>query len=73
MSVNSLARHIADAINQAKNKNGSVKRGIIQGGSVVVEGQVYPYEAAIDVQLREGEYAWVSLNDSGTRAVVVGK
>ena len=73
MSVNSFARHLADAVNSIKQKGGSVQRGVIQGNGIVVNGQTYPYDAAIDAQLRTGEDAWVSMNDSGTRAVVVGK
>lgn len=73
MSVNSFAKHLANAINDIKQKGGSVQRGIVQGNGIVVNGQTYPYDAAIDAQLRTGEYAWVSFNDSNTRVVVVGK
>lgn len=74
MSVQSLAHTIAKAINEAKNYNDTaVKQGTISGTSVEVNGKNYNYSVAVDIEIEDGDGVYVLLNDTKTRAVVVGK
>lgn len=74
MSVQSLANTIAKAINEAKNYNDTaVKQGTISGTSVEINGKYYNYSVAVDIEIENGDGVYVLLNDTKTRAVVVGK
>ena len=74
MGVQSLANTIAKAINGAKNYNDTaVKQGTISGTSVEVNGKFYNYSVAVDIEIENGDGVYILLNDTKTRAVVVGK
>ena len=75
MSVQQLANTIAQAVKARQNQSGgqSVKVGIVSGRFVDVAGRRMPYSAAVDVPFKDGEAVYVVINDSGSKAVIVGK
>lgn len=70
MPVADLAALIAAAL---QCKPTAVHLARISGGSAVVGGRLYPFEAAVDEEIVDGDLVYVVINDAGTRAVVVGK
>lgn len=49
-----------------------VQAAKIYGDKAYIQGVAYPVSMAADVNLRDGDIAFVSLDDTGTRAVVLG-
>jgi len=47
--------------------------GQITGSKVLARGLYYNYTTAVDIDVENGDMVWVVLDDTGTRAVVVGK
>ncbi len=72
MGVQTLASSIRKIM--ANRSEGTVtQRGYVSGSQVLVKGTWYSYAAAVDVDISDGETVWVVLNDTKTKAVVVGK
>jgi len=74
MGVQSLANTIARIM---KNNKGTtepaIKRGMISGNRIIVDGADYNYSVAVDVDVSDGDYVYIIFNDSHNRAVVIGK
>ena len=66
-----LANYIAKVVN-ANKKNNATFRGQINGNSIWVGNKSYPFTLAIDININSGDYVWCILNDSKTKAVIVG-
>lgn len=49
---------------------GHAAEGTIQGSMVNVNGQLYPYEVAVPINVHSGSRVWVHL--AGSKAVVIG-
>lgn len=72
MGVQDLAAAIRKAVKN--NVKGTVtQRGYISGSQVLVRGTWYSYASAVDVDIADGDTVWVILNDTKTKAVIVGK
>lgn len=71
MSVQQLARFLADIVVTAQSKNGVAERGVISGASVVTDRGVYTYDAACPIDLYEGKTVWVQVAEDNT-AVIIG-
>lgn len=54
----------------ANNTGAEIKRGMVDGDSVIINSRAYPYALAIDLNVKDGMYVWVNLYN-GT-AVIVG-
>jgi len=74
MGVQALANTIARLVkNKAVSNTQNIKRGIIAANRIIVDGNAYNYSVAVDVPIDDGDYVYVIFNDTGTRAVVIGK
>ena len=72
MGVQTLASSIRKIM--ANRTSGTVtQRGFVSGSQVLVKGTWYSFVAAVDVDISDGDVVWVVLNDTRTKAVVVGK
>lgn len=72
MGVKDLAITLAKIAE--KPKQHGVKAGrILSGNSVDVGGQALPYSVAVDMPVGAGDWVFVLLNDTRTRAVIVGR
>ncbi len=67
-----LGTMLANAIKNAQNENTAAVRGTIKGSYVNIDGTLYSYSPAVDVQTNEGSIVWCIFNDSKTAVVVVG-
>lgn len=45
----------------------------VQGSSVLLNGRSYPFDAAVNVRVKTGEYVYVALSADGRQAVIVGR
>ena len=74
MGVQTLANTIARLVkNKAVSNTQNIKRGIVAANRIIVDGNAYNYSVAVDVPIDDGDYVYVIFNDTGTRAVVIGK
>ena len=72
MGVQELAAAIKKAVKNNM-KDASTQRGYISGSQVLVGGSWYNYTTAVDVDILDGDLVWIILNDTKTKAVIVGK
>ncbi len=72
MGVQTLATAIRKVM-QNKSEGTVTQRGLVSGSQVLVKGTWYFFVAAVDVDISDGDVVWVVLNDTRTKAVVVGK
>lgn len=70
--VNGLANYLSGVIKQSKQQKG-IRKARVSGSCVEVFGRMLPYDAAVDVPVSDGDWVYVVLNDSRTKAVVVGR
>jgi hypothetical protein len=70
--VQGLAQMIATAVQNAKQQSNTYY-GQVAGSGVLVNGITYPYVAAIDTVIQDGDYVWCVLNDNRSLAVIIGK
>ena len=67
---NAVSNLVAQAIYN-RTKNQKARRGIVRGGSVVIEEKVLPFVPAVDMYFKDGDSVWCIISDNGM-AVVVG-
>lgn len=77
MGVDSLARTLANVINENRNlrqiqSQKMITTGIYKGGTVQVAGVNYPLTLAVDLDLKEGSVVRVVFDPTG-KAVVIGQ
>lgn len=65
-----LSQTVADAIQKKKKSEKKIRRGIVSGGLVYINGHGYVYSVAVDINIVDGMSVWCEM--SGTRAVIVG-
>lgn len=75
MSVNRLAGLIAGRINRYKRaaEQKGVTMARVNGSYVEVAGRAYPYDAAVSIPVKSGDYVYVVISDTGRQAVIVGR
>lgn len=71
--VAELAQCIANAVKQSKRSSGRSIQAQVCGNGVIVNGKTMPFIVGIDAPVETGDYVWVVVEQSGYRAVVVGK
>lgn len=52
--------------------DGSIKKGIISGTNVLVEGRYLPFIPAVDINTYNGKIVYVQITSDGFRAILVG-
>lgn len=75
VDLKNMKKAVSNMVTQAiyvRTQNQKVKRGLVQGGSVVIGNRVFPYTAAVDMYFSDGDVVWCLIPDGGRRAVVVG-
>lgn len=74
-AVDRLAGLIAGRINQYKQaaQQKGIKLARVNGSYVEVAGRVYPYDVAVSIPVKTGDWAYVVIADSGRQAVIVGR
>lgn len=70
--VNGLANYLSGVINRSKQSRG-IQKAHVTGSCVEILGRVLPYDVAVDTPIGDGDWVYVVLNDSRTKAVVVGR
>ena len=74
MSLDKLCKDVSSAVRSRLNsQRASVHHGRVTGSGIAVAGRVYPYSVAVDLPIAEGDWVYVILNETNTRAVVVGR
>lgn len=73
MGVQELAQALRSAMVRRNGTGTSIKRGTVSGNQVMVDGTWYPSDYSVDIDADDGEQVYVVLNDSRTKAVVIGK
>ncbi len=67
---------LLDICKQYKDKidsQGSIKKGIIYGTNVLVEGHYIPFITAVDINTYDGKNVYVQITSDGYRAIIVGE
>lgn len=75
VDLRNMKKAVSNMVTQAiyvRTQNQKVKRGLVQGGSVVIGNRVLPYTAAVDMYFSDGDAVWCLIPDGGRMAVVVG-
>ena len=72
MSVQSLADTIQRLMRQHKGVGSTVKVGQLSGNQVLVDGQYYPAEYAVDIDVDDGQAVYIMISEDGSKAVIVG-
>ena len=74
MTVQDLADAIKTAIkNRQTAQESFVRRGTISGDQIEIDGIMYIYDPAVDIDIEDGDSVYAALTESGTKAVVIGK
>lgn len=74
MSIQNMKNAVAGYVSQTIYKvseNMKAKRGIVNGGSVIIGNKVLPFTPAVDMYFQDGDAVWCIISDNGT-AVIVG-
>lgn len=72
MGVQGLCQDIRNLINGKKSQQGTAQ-AYISGSKALVNGTWYTWASAVDVDIEDGDIVWVVIDNTHTRAVVVGK
>lgn len=73
MGVQELANELAKVVKRRDASGQSIRRGVLSGSQVLVEGRYYPAAYAVDVDADDGEQVYVMLDNRMATAVVIGK
>lgn len=73
MGIATMVSEISKAVKRRDASGQSVRRGVLSGNQVLVDGQYYPAAYAVDVDVDDGERVYVMLDNRKATAVVVGK
>lgn len=74
MSIQNMKNAVTGYVSQTIYKvseNMKAKRGIVNGGSVIIGNKVLPFTPAVDMYFQDGDSVWCIISDNGT-AVIVG-
>ena len=58
--------------NSSNAKLNTAVQGKFSNGKVLIGNRNYPADLAVDMPVKDGDYVWCVIDDSGTVAVIVG-
>lgn len=58
--------------NSNDTKINTAVQGKFSNGKVLIGNKNYPADLAVDMPIKDGDYVWCVIDDSGTVAVIVG-
>ena len=70
--IQDLCNTIQRLMRKNKSTSTTVKVGTLSGTQVLVDGQYYPAEYAVDIDVDDGQAVYIMISEDGSKAVIVG-
>lgn len=72
-NIDRLAELLGTAIRAKNTQPYAAQYGRISGSTIILGNRAYPYDVAVDIPIDNGDWVYAVINQSGTKAVIIGR